>query len=131
MKYNKTVLIISDGSFETAIMAERIAEALKGNKVSVKSAFDFKGNDILPAEVIFLGCGKPKPDSFSYISDLFKHINLAGRPCGIFTPGTVKTAKYLAGLVKDCDAALNPEPLISGSAVNVKRWAGKVVSGSF
>ena len=133
MKAKKVVLIITDGSGATAKMAEGVASALKGNEVSVKSASDFKGNDILPAEAFFLGCEEPRPDSFAYLSDLLKHINLAGRPCGIFSPDSEKAAKYLAGLVRDSEAALNPELLIGakGSGSDISKWAKKVVSGVF
>ena len=131
MKTKKTVLIVTDGSGETAKMAAGIAAALKGNRVTVKTAPDFAGNDLLPAEAFFLGCEKPKPGSFAYLTDLLKHINLAGRPCGVFSPGSEKAAKYLAGLVRDSEAALNPKPLLAGSAAAVKKWAEKVISGSF
>ena len=62
MEAKKTILIITDGTEETAKMAAGIEAALKGNKVSIKSAVDFKGNDILPAEAFFLGCREAKPD---------------------------------------------------------------------
>ena len=126
----KTVLIVTDGSLETVKMAAGIKTALKGNKVSVKTSSEFKGNDILPADVFFLGCEKPNPDSFIYLKDLLKHINLAGRPCGVFSPGSEKATKYLAGLVKDCEAALNPVH-IAGSAKGLGKWAKTVVSGTF
>ena len=123
----KSVLIITDGSDGAVEMALGIKEALKGNKVSVKTTSDFKGNDILPAEAFLLGCEKPNPDSFAYLEDLLKHINLAGRPCGVFTPGSEKTAKYLAGLLKNCEAALYPDPLFSGEKIG--QWAKKAISG--
>jgi hypothetical protein len=126
----KNVLIITDGSGETVKMAAGIKAALDGNKVSIKNASDFKGNDILPADAFFLGCEKPKPDSFEYLADLLKHINLAGRPCGIFTPGSEKTVKYLAALVKDSEAVLNPAPF-NGSGTKIRSWAQKVISKSF
>jgi len=126
----KTVLIITDESVETAKMAAAIKTALKGNKVSVKAVSEFQGNDILPADVFFLGCEKPKPASFTYLSDLLKHINLAGRHCGIFSPGSEKAVKYLACLVKDCEAALNPEPL-AAPGKKIEKWAKAVVSGEF
>ena len=129
MKTKRNVLIITDDSGETAKMAAGIAAALKGNKVSVKSASDFKGNDILPAEAFFLGCEKPEPDSFAYLADLLKHINLAGRPCGVFSPGSEKAARYLIGLLKNCEAALNPDPLSASSGGAVKKWAQNVISG--
>ena len=131
MKTKRNVLIVTDGSGETAKMAASIAAALKGNKVAVKTASEFQGNDILPAEAFFLGCEKPKPDSFDYLADLLKHINLAGRPCGVFSPGSEKAAKYLAGLIRDSEATLNPEPLLTGSGTKVKKWAESVISASF
>ena len=147
MKAKRKVLIVTDGSDGTGKMAAGIAAALKGNKVLVKSASEFKGNDILPAEVFFLGCEKPNPDSFAYLADLLKHINLAGRPCGVFSPSSEKAVRYLAGLVHDSEAVLYPEPFtgsdnvpkvgeprsnrtsvgIPGAAV--KKWAQKVISG--
>ena len=127
MKTKKDILIITDGAEETTKMAAGIVAALKGNKVSVKPASEFSGNDILPAEAFFLGCQKPNPDSFSYLSDLLKHINLVGRPCGVFSPGSEKAAKYLAVLVKDCEAALNPKPL-TDSDTDIESWAKSTIS---
>ena len=126
----KTVLIVTDGSPETVKIAAGIETALKGNSVSVKTASDFKGNDILPADAFFLGCEKPNPDSFAYLADVLKHINLAGRSCGVFSPGSEKAAKYLTGLVKDCEASFNPESL-TDSGAGLAKWAKAVVSGKF
>jgi hypothetical protein len=130
VKAKKNVLIITDGAPETVKIAANIAGALKGNKVLTKTAAEFAGNDILPADAFFLGCKNATPDSFAYLTDLLKHINLAGRPCGVFSSGTKKTAGYLAGLVKDCEAALNPE-LLTGPASDVKNWVQNIISGSF
>ena len=130
MKTKKNVLIITDGSGETGEMADRIAAVLKGNTVSIKSALDFKGNDLLSADVFFLGCEKPEPDSFNYIEDLFKHINLTGRSCGIFSPGSERTVKYLIGLVKHCEVSLNPIAL-TAAVTDTESWVQKVISKSF
>ena len=129
VKTKKTVLIVTDGSVEMAKLAEEITAALKGNKVTTKEVSDFKGNDILPADAFFLGCEKPRPAAFAYLADVLKHINLAGRSCGVFTSGSESAAKYLAGLVKDCEAALNPKPLLAGGG-GVRNWAQSVVSRS-
>jgi hypothetical protein len=129
VKARKTVLIITDGSAGIDELAGKIAAALEGNKVSTKSASDFKGNDILPADTFFLGCEKPRPATFVYLTDVLKHINLAGRSCGVFSSGSESAAKYLTGLVKDCEAALNPEPFLAGGGV--KNWALSVVSRAF
>ena len=130
MKSKKSVLILTDGTPATEKMAAGIAETLKGNKVLAKTASEFAGNDILPADAFFLGCEIPAPKSFAYITDLLKHINLAGRTCGVFSPGTKKTANYLAGLVKDCEAALNPE-LLTGTSPDIKNWARNVINKTY
>ena len=131
MNTKKFVLIITDDTNKTVEMAAGIAAALKNNKVSIKSICDFQGNDILPADVFFLGCEKPNPDSFAYIEDLFLHINLAGRPCGVFSPGGKAAAKYLSGLVRDSEAALNPNALLNPSKNEIKDWSQSVISKSF
>ena len=131
MKATRNVLIVTDGSAKTENLAVEIAAALKGNHVLAKTASEFKGNDILPAEAFFLGCEEPEPDSFSYLADVLKHINLAGRSCGIFSSGSAKAAKYLSSLVKDCEAAMNPQPLIPDSGIGLKTWAESVISRSF
>jgi hypothetical protein len=127
VKTKKSVLILTDGAPGTEKIAADIAETLKGSKVVTKTASEFAGNDILPADAFFLGCENPAPESFAYITDLLKHINLAGRTCGVFSPGTKKTTGYLAGLVKDCEAALNPE-FLTGTLPNVKNWAQNVIN---
>ena len=123
---NKNILIITDGSTKTNELAAEIKTALKGNKVITKDASEFQGTDLLPSEVFFLGCEMPEPNSFAYVADLFKHINLAGRPCGVFSPDSKKAAKYLAGLLKDSEAALNPQHL--SSSTDVGSWAKSVIS---
>ena len=123
----KKVLIITDESAATAKMAWEIAAALKDNKVSVMAASKFKGNDILSAEAFFLGCEKPRPDCFAYLADLLKHINLSGRSCGVFSSGPEKTAVYLAGLLKNCEASLGSKPLMA-SGTGIKKWAQNVLS---
>ena len=127
----KNVLIIDDGSPATVKMTGEIAAALKGKAVSVKSACEFKGNDILPAEAFFLGCEKPEPSSFAYVTDLLKHINLAGRSCGVFSSGSTKAVKYLSSLVKDSEAAINPQPFLMSGKNGLKTWTQSVISRSF
>jgi hypothetical protein len=127
----KNILIVTDDSQGMSEMAAGIAAALKGNNVTVKPASQFKGNDILPADAFFLGCEKPSPVSFTYIADLLKHINLAGRSCGVFSTGSAKAAKYLTGLVHDSEAALNPRPLFPASGAEIKDWCLSVISRSF
>jgi hypothetical protein len=130
MDVKRNVLIVTDGHEGVVKMAGGIAAALNGNDVSLKTVSEFKGNDILPAEIFFLGCEEPEPHSFTYLADLFKHINLAGRPCGVFSPSSEKAVKYLSELVSDCEAALNPKPLFAASVTDVENWAKSVISRS-
>jgi hypothetical protein len=125
VKVTKTVLIIIDGTGQVAKMAEGIAAVLKEDAVTIKTASQFSGTDILPADMFYIGCEDPAPASFDYLSDLFKHINLAGRPCGVFSPKSEEAAAYLAGLLADSDAALYPQPLFAGSG-DLAGWVEKV-----
>ena len=129
MKANKNILIITDGSQKTDELATEIAAVLEGNEVSTKTASEFKGNDLFPADAFFLGCEEPEPASFAYVADLLEHINLIGRPCGVFSPGSEKTVNYLAGLVRDSEAALNPELFFPGAETGVENWAQNTISG--
>jgi flavodoxin len=134
VKAAKTILIVSDGTESASKMAEAIASALKGNKVTVKKAEDFTGTDLLPADSFFIGCEKPKPQSFGYLAELLQHINLVGRTCGVFSSadsGSEKAVKYLTGLLKDCEAALNQKPLLAEDASTVSAWAESVITNNF
>jgi hypothetical protein len=134
VKAAKTILIVSDGTESASKMAEAIAAALKGNKVTVKKAEDFTGTDLLPADSFFIGCEKPNPPSFSYLAELLRHINLACRTCGVFASAasnSEKAVKYLSGLLKDCEAALNPKPLLAEDAKALKTWAESVITNNF
>jgi len=129
VKTTKDILIVIEDTQGTAEMAAGIADALKGESVKVRNISDFKGNDILPTDAFFLGCEKPDPSSFTYITDLFRHINLARRPCGVFSPSTKEAAGYLANLVHDSEAALKGEPFYAGSEIGIKEWAQSVIAG--
>jgi hypothetical protein len=120
--------VVTDGTPQTHALAEQVGAELSACHVVIRQAVDFAGTDILPADVFFLGCEAPEPSSFAYLSELLRHINLAGRPCGVFSPASDKAVKYLAGLVKDCDARL-AEPYVAGgrTGADLKRWIKAVV----
>jgi hypothetical protein len=125
VKAKKTALIVTDGTKPIRQMAERIAAALTGFNVILREASNFAGTDILPADICFFGSASPRPASFVYLEELLRHINLAGRPCGIFAPGSEEAAGYLAGMVHDSELALNPEPLLEIRAV--PQWVVKFI----
>ena len=129
MSGKKSILIVSDGTEKVNKMANDIAEALKGNNISLKDALSFRGTDLLPADVLFFGCEEPSPSSFDYLELLLQHINLAGRPLGIFSPDSKDALKYLSRISIASEAVLYPEPFITDNAGNSKIWAAKVLDG--
>lgn len=130
VELKKYVLIVTDGIESTGKIADYIAGVLKADaRVVSLAASGFSGADILPADVCFFGCAKPHPPSFSYLSDLLGHINLAGRPCGLFSPGSAGAAKYLAGMVRSSELVLYAPPFLSGGPEGIKDWVSQVIGG--
>jgi hypothetical protein len=121
----KNALIVTDGTETIGKMAEAISAALKDFSVITLAAKDFAGTNILPADICFFGSETPNPSSFTYLNTLLKHINLAGRPCGIFS-NSVAAEDYLRGLVHDSELALYPVALMDGKG-DVKKWTKSIV----
>jgi hypothetical protein len=125
----KYALIITDGAPATGKIAESIAGFLKGARVVILAASDFSGADILPADMYFFGCEEPCPPSFSCLSILLRHINLAGRSCGLFSPKSAGAVKYLAGMVRDSELALYANPFLAGDSRTLQGWVAEVMGG--
>lgn len=115
--------MVTDGTPQTHALAEQIGAELSSCQVVIRKVSEFAGTDILPADVFFLGCEAPEPLSFACLSELLRHINLAGRSCGVFSPESDGAVKYLAGLVKDCEARL-AEPYVARdrTGAELKKW---------
>ena len=122
----KTALIVTDGTENMEEVAKSISLSLEDFKVILLSAKKFTGTDLLSANLFFLGAENPDPPSFSYVQKLLAHINLAGRPCGIFS-GSQKTAEYLRTIVKDSELKLYPEPFLGKG--DVQAWTKKITDG--
>ena len=124
---DKKIVIITDDAAPIRQIAEDIAVIVGNNfgyPVAVVQAEHFAGTDLLPSDAFFLGCEAPKPSSFSYLEALFAHINLAGRPCGIFSSNK-KAIKYLSALVRDSEAAVAKPFLAKGGTINgsdLQKW---------
>jgi len=119
----KKALIITDGTEEIKAAAKKISGAIDDFKVNICEAENFKGTDLLPADLFIIGCEKPDPASFAYLKEFLLHINLASRKCGVFSTKE-KTLKYLCGMVKDCEAGLG-EPLSvkdEPKKSDIKKW---------
>jgi hypothetical protein len=124
----KRILIVTDGSSSIYLIAELIKAALTEYSVKIYTAEKFTGTDLLPAEVFFLGCTSPEPESFSELALMLKHINLASRKCGIFSTNS-KAASWLKKILKDSEAdtgeVLIAPPDIKAAAV--KKWVIKIL----
>ena len=122
----KTALIVTDGTENMEEMAKAISSSLHDFKVTLLSAKKFAGTDLLPASLIFFGAENPDPPSFAYLQKLLAHINLAGRPCGIFS-ASQESADYLRTIARDSELKLYPEPLINKG--DIQAWIKKITAG--
>jgi hypothetical protein len=127
VKTKKNILIVTDGMESTQKFAEKIATLRVGNRVVLITALDLAGTDVLPADVYFLGCEKPRPSSFAYLEELLRHINLVKRPCGIFSSQSKMAVKYLVGLVRDSEMALYPQPYFANEEMDMDKWVEAVL----
>jgi hypothetical protein len=134
VKTKKNILIITDNSAIIRSIAENIKSVFGGAMFvnwspTVISAEDFIATKLLPAHAFLIGCEKPEPPDFTNVRELFKHINLAGRPCGIFS-SQANSIKYLSGLVRDSEAALGSPIIINNTAADsrkLKKWVGSII----
>jgi hypothetical protein len=108
-------------------MAETIAGALSPMETAIMPANEFDVTKLLAASAFFLGTENPEPPCFSFINKVLAHINLVGRPCGVFSPSK-EAAAYLSGIVHDAETALCPEPFLGEG--DVKAWTEKVLGKS-
>jgi hypothetical protein len=130
----KMMLIITDDGAVTKSVAKDVAAVFGSDRfadwsATVISAKDFSPTMLLSAKAFLLGCEKPESPDFMLLRDLFKHINLAGRPCGVFSPQE-KAIKYLSGLVRDSDAALGNPLVVDKGALNsrkLQKWVGGII----
>lgn len=127
MEIKKDVLIVTDGDPAVQELAEQIAAELEGCNVQIRPASGFSGTDLLPAEIFFLGCEKPHPPSFGYLVEMLRHINLAGRSCGVFSPGSGEAAAYLAALVQDSEAVLGEPFVAAAHKAGLKQWVKSIL----
>ena len=121
----KTALIVTDGTESMQKMAEAIAAELNTYKVVSTAAKDFAGTDLLAASFCFFGAENPNPPSFSYLYKMLQHINLVGRPCGIFS-GSKNAAEYLQKMAHDSELTLHPDPFLGEG--DIKEWVKKIIA---
>jgi hypothetical protein len=125
VEVKKTALIVTDGTAGIQQMAESIAVALGNFAVTIVPAGAFSGTHILPADAVFLGAEAPKPPTFAYLDAVLQHINLVGRPCGVFS-ASGSAVEYLRKMVHDSEMVLCPDSFTGEG--DVQAWAGKVIA---
>jgi len=131
---SRKILIVTDDEIPTQNLAKGIASVMEspsfeGCSVSIMKSDTFYGTDILPAHAFFLGCGVSSPPSFTYIEILFERINLAGRPCGVFSSNS-KALRYLSGIVRTSEASIG-KPLLAKNGkvddVKLREWVKNII----
>ena len=123
VKNTPTVLIIVDGSDRIRAVGTAIGRSLSDCKVVVMDAADFAATDLLPADACFIGCETPNPHGFAELVRVLKGINLAGRPCGLFSLDSAQSIEYLRSTVRDADFRLNPVPYFADFSGDPGAWA--------
>ncbi|MDR0320047.1 MAG: hypothetical protein LBI28_00955 [Treponema sp.] len=121
---SKKAIIITDGTEVINQVSDKISDALTGFNVKICPAEEFVGNELLPADVFFIGCEKSSPASFDYLEDFLSHINLASRKCGVFSVEE-KVNKYLLSLLRDSEADAGAPLLAENGKTEdkaVKKW---------
>jgi hypothetical protein len=126
----KNLLVISDDA--GAAMAGQIAMCPKFSrtewKITRKTGTDFAGTDLLPADLFLVGCAESDPPSFAYLAEMLAHINLAGRPCGLFCPAPGPAEDYLRALVRDSEAQVKAEVLTCADETAISDWVAKILA---
>ena len=127
------VLILTDDAVSTVNSAKIIAGAIEKMyidryDIQVQQAQNFSATELLPAKTFFIGAESPSPASFNYIEDLFKHINFAGRRCGIFSQDN-KTFDYLVKILSDTDVSMAEPFLIKevNDEAEMKNWLQSIL----
>ncbi|MFP3089555.1 hypothetical protein LQZ21_04420 [Treponema sp. TIM-1] len=127
MEAKRNVLIVTDGTEATRKLGEKIARELRGSRVVIKKTPELSATDILPADVYFFGCESPHPPSFTYLEQVLLHINLVGRPCGLFSPQSPAAVQYLGALVRDSELDLRAEPFLGVKSEDLAAWIQKTI----
>jgi hypothetical protein len=127
VKTRETIAIITDGTASTRELAEKIRKGIQGCRVIMIAASDFSGADILPADVFFFGCDRAHPPSFVRLEKVLEHINLAGRSCGLFSPGSEEAIEYLAGIVGDSELIPASKPLFASDTADIAAWIDSII----
>jgi hypothetical protein len=125
----KKAFIITDGTKPVRSIALFIKESLVDYKVKICPAKRFNGNDLLPADIFFIGCKRQKPKSFSFLEEMLAHINLASKKCGVFSLNE-KSLNYLRGILADSEADLIQPQIFSEEKIEkiaVNKWVNKLL----
>ena len=127
MKPIKHVLIVVEDSPVFQKSAEAIRAGLGDRTCVVKKAADFAAVDLLPADAYFFGCDSARPAAFAELERVLQGINLAGRPCGLFSLASKEAIEYLRGIVRDADLRLHPSPFLASGKADIGSWAAETL----
>ncbi len=124
----KHILIVIDDNEEIKAMGSDIASALEGFKVVLKDGADFSPTDLLPADIVFMGAAKAEAPALAELARVLEGINLARRPCGLFSISTGPAIEWLKNICIDSELAVYPEELIQEKISTLKPWVMAVTN---
>lgn len=107
-----------------------VAKELHKHKVVVLEGSDFAATDILPADACFFGCASARSSAFEELVRVLKGINLAGRPCGLFSTAPGAAVEWLRDISRDSELAVHRDALTSASSSNIASWVDDVLQRS-
>ena len=130
------MLILVDDSDSIKDVGRQLATYLVPVRVAIVDAGDFSATDMLPADAYLFGCQEPHPARFGEVERVLKGINLAGRPCGLFTLSSKSAIEYLRSITEDAELVVSREPLFyetlvsKDRATQMKVWVQSVLGWS-
>ena len=138
MENNRKILIITDTSDQMQSLAARITAVIMNPpferySIITTEVEQFSTTELLPAQVFFLGCQNKESFSNEYLEDLFTHINLAGRSCGIFSPDA-RAIIHLEKLVADSDVTVGKPLFIKNDTVedaDLQNWVQGIMHHTY
>lgn len=126
----KHILIVTDTDPAIKELSALIVKELHKYKVVVLEGSDFAATDILPADACFFGSAKAHCSTFDELARVLKGINLAGRPCGLFSTEAGAAIEWLHDLSRDSELAVHRDALTGTSSSNVVSWVADVLKRS-
>lgn len=135
MKTKRQVLVVTEGTPSLRklrhSLCTNLSDVLDGEADIVEKDFsDFVAVDLLRADAYFFGARQTGTLEFAEFARVIRGINLAGRPCGLFSDDSRVGVDGLSALVADAEPRINPAFFIAseaGSDLSLMNWIAETL----